>query len=51
MQQASIAYFPEKYVMAGPDSGRRHGRNPVPSFVGQALPIITQDNINDFYPG
>ena len=52
VQQASIAYFPEKYgewlipiledVMAG---------NPVPSFVGQALPVITQDNINDYYPG
>ena len=52
VQQASIAYFPEKYgewlipiledVMAG---------NPVPSFVGQGLPVITQDNINDYYPG
>jgi len=52
VQQASIAYFPEKYgewlipiledVMAG---------NPVPSFVGQALPVITKDNIDEFYPG
>jgi ribose transport system substrate-binding protein len=52
VQQASIAYFPEKYgewlipiledVMAG---------SPVPSFVGQALPVITKDNIDEFYPG
>jgi ribose transport system substrate-binding protein len=52
VQQASIAYFPEKYgewliplledVMAG---------NPVPSFVGQALPVITKDNIEEHYPG
>lgn len=52
VQQASIAYFPEKYgewlipiledVMAG---------NPVPSFVGQALPVVTKDNIDEFYPG
>jgi ribose transport system substrate-binding protein len=52
IQQASIGYFPEKYgewlvpmledVMAG---------NPVPSFVGQALPVITKDNIGQYYPG
>jgi ribose transport system substrate-binding protein len=51
IQQASIGYFPEKYgewlvpmmedVMAG---------NPVPSFVGQGLPVITKDNIQEFYP-
>jgi ribose transport system substrate-binding protein len=51
MQQASIAFFPEKYgewlvpmlqdVMAG---------NPVPSFVGQGLPVITKDNILEYYP-
>jgi ribose transport system substrate-binding protein len=51
IQQASIGYFPEKYgewlvpmledVMAG---------NPVPTFVGQALPVITQDNIQQYYP-
>jgi len=50
-ESASIAFFPEKYgewlvpiledVMAG---------NPVPSFVGQGLPVITKDNIGEYYP-
>jgi ribose transport system substrate-binding protein len=50
-ESASIAFFPEKYgewllpmledVLAG---------NPVPSFVGQGLPVITRDNIEEFYP-
>jgi ribose transport system substrate-binding protein len=50
-ESASIAFFPEKYgewlipmiedVMAG---------NPVPSFVGQGLPVVTKDNIAEYYP-
>jgi ribose transport system substrate-binding protein len=50
-ESASIAFFPEKYgewlipiledVMAG---------NPVPSFVGQGLPVVTKDNIGEYYP-
>jgi ribose transport system substrate-binding protein len=50
-ESASIAFFPEKYgewlipiledVMAG---------NPVPSFTGQGLPVVTAENIGEYYP-
>jgi ribose transport system substrate-binding protein len=52
LEGASIAYFPERYgewlvpilqdVMAG---------NPVPSFTGSKLVVITKANINKYYPG
>jgi ribose transport system substrate-binding protein len=52
LEGASVAYFPEKYgewlvpiledVMAG---------NPVPSFTGSKLVVITKANINQYYPG
>ena len=52
LEGASIAYFPERYgewlvpilqdVMAG---------NPVPSFTGSKLIVITKANINKYYPG
>src|SRR5438874_6400033 len=51
LEGASIAYFPERYgewlvpiledVMAG---------NPVPSFTGSKLIVITKANIKQFYP-
>jgi ribose transport system substrate-binding protein len=52
LEGASIAYFPERYgewlvpiledVMAG---------NPVPSFTGSELVVITKANIGKYYPG
>ena len=52
LEGASIAYFPERYgewlvpiledVMAG---------NPVPSFTGSKLVVITKANIGKYYPG
>ena len=52
LEGASIGYFPERYgewllpiledVMAG---------NPVPSFTGSNLIVITKANIGKFYPG
>jgi len=52
LEGASIAYFPERYgewlvpiledVLAG---------NPVPSFTGSKLIVITKANINKYYPG
>jgi ribose transport system substrate-binding protein len=52
IENASIAYFPEKYgqwlipliedVLAG---------NPVPSFTGSGLVIIDKSNIDKYYPG
>jgi ribose transport system substrate-binding protein len=51
LEGASVAYFPERYgewlvsiledVMAG---------NPVPSFTGSGLIVITKANINKYYP-
>lgn len=50
-EMASIAFFPEKYgewlvpiledILAG---------NPVPSFTGSGLVVITKDNIDQYYP-
>jgi ribose transport system substrate-binding protein len=52
LEGASVGYFPEKYgewllpiledVMAG---------NPVPSFTGSKLIVITKANIGQYYPG
>jgi ribose transport system substrate-binding protein len=52
LEGASVAYFPERYgewlvpiledVMAG---------NPVPSFTGSKLVVITKANIGKYYPG